>query len=330
MTWGAPWWLIAWLAVGAVAAVVVLGARAHHRRLAAVLKGDLLARVLPRSLRARRALRDGLALAGLALAVAALAEPRFGKEVRTIEEKGVDLVIAVDLSRSMDAGDVDPSRLQRAKREVHDLAEQLGGDRVGLVAYAGGAWPRMPLSRDHDALLLMVDELSTEMFEAQGSALGAALTVAMDLFPDDQPSGKAILVLSDGEAHDVDDALAAADAARAAGVRIYALGIGEGPAEIPLPDGRLLTDAAGRTVRTAPSPDLLREIAKRTGGAWIASVAGTGDVADLYADIRGDLDEGVGRIAQREVWKTAFQWPLGAGLLLLLAAAWWGDGRREP
>ncbi len=330
MSWGAGEWL--WvLPLACVVGVIVLYAGwMHARRLQGLFSGAMLERILPRSVRIRRWIRDGAGVIALFALVIAMAEPRFGKTVVEIERKGVDIVLCLDLSRSMDARDVSPSRLERMRREVFDLVDRMEGDRVGMVIYAGGAWPRMPLTRDTDALSLLVRELDTSVFQAQGSELGMAIRTAVELLDDPaSAAGKAILVMSDGEVHRADDALAAAGEAKAQGIRIYGMGIGQEPARVPLPDGTFLQHEGG-TVISAPSHDVLKDVARLTGGAYVDSVASGADIEQLYGrEIRGTLKSVSTGTLQREVWNTGFQWPLGLGLLLVFVAGWLGDGRKR-
>ncbi|MFK7929485.1 MAG: VWA domain-containing protein, partial [Myxococcota bacterium] len=258
----------------------------HNKRLSRLFRGDLKDRVRPRSVRTRRTVRDVLLLSALTLGILAISGPRFDKQVQLIKARGVDLVLVVDLSRSMDAADVDPSRLERVRREISDLLELLEQDRVGLVIFAGGAYARMPLSEDHQALKMLVDEMSTRDFQAQGSAMGEAITVAADLLTRDETSraGKAAILFSDGEVHDPASALSAAEEARNRGVRLFTMGVGEAPAPIPLGQGLWQEDASGRRVLTAPSPDLLKEIARIGGGGYHSSQPSNADVRRLYRE----------------------------------------------
>ena len=330
MSWGALIWLGLIPVVLLIAGAMAWGAHRHHAALGRLFSGALLARVLPRSVRARRLSRDVLAVAGVALLVLALAEPRFGKKLSEVKAEGVDLILAIDLSRSMDARDVDPSRLLRAQREVFDLLTILEGDRVGMVVYAGGAWPRMPLTRDLRAVELVTRELDTSVFAAQGSALGEAIRSGIKLLsshPSD--AGQAIIVLTDGEIHRPDEALAAADEAARAGISIYGVVVGSEPAPIPNDDGTVLRDSTGAPVMSTPSSKVLEDVARKTGGAVVQSVPSIADMTGLYqGEIRAKLRTAAGRSVKRERWNTAFQWPLGMGLALLLLSAWLGDGRR--
>ncbi len=328
MNWAAPAWLLALALVPVLGALIALGARRSRNRFAKVLSEPLLDEVLPRSVRIRRALRDLAALAGLALAVIALAEPRFDKQIRTVKATGTDLVVLLDLSRSMDARDVDPSRLERARREIADLGKMVAGDRVGLVVFAGGAYPRLPLTQDFRALELIVGEAETDTFQSQGSNLAAALEAAQELLSRSQDqAGQAILVLSDGETHQPDAALEVAGRLAQAGVSVYAMGIGVEPSPIPMPNGRLL-EHGGQVATTAPDFEILEQVARTTGGAFVTSNASDRDMQGLYSEIRRNLKAVERSAHQRESWRTAFHWPLSAGALLLLFAGWLGDGRR--
>ena len=329
MNWGSPLWLFGLPVVGVLVGVVALAGYLHRRKLGGAFGGDFLSRILPLAVRVRRTLRDVAALIGLAAAVIALAEPRFDKEIRTITTKGTDLVLCVDLSLSMDAQDVDPSRLERARREISDLSKLLVGDRVGLVLYAGGAYPRMPLTEDYRAIELVLRESDTSTFEAQGSELGSAIRVAAKLLENSQQqAGQAIVVFSDGETHDPDDALAAAREAADKNIAVYTVGIGSEASPIPLANSRWLKSGS-ETVLTSPDDSTLKEVARITGGAYVKSVASAGDMQQLYQNaIRTNVRAVERDSQQREVWKSAYQWPLGVAVFLLLSAGWLGDGKR--
>jgi Ca-activated chloride channel homolog len=324
----AEWlWLLALSPV--LAAILALAGWMHRRALRRVFSTQLLERVVPGSVRARRTVRDLATLLGLMLLVVALGEPRFDKAVRTLNLRGTDIVVILDLSRSMDARDVDPSRLERARREIADLGRVVEGDRVGLVVFAGGAYPRLPLTADYKAIDLVVSEVRTDAFDTQGSDLGSALRVALEMLDRSrQEAGQAVLVLSDGEIHDGDDALAAADEAATRGVPIFVMGIGIEAAPIPLSDGRFLT-WQGETVTTVPDFEILEQAAKRTGGAFVSSNAGSRDMEQLYAELRRSVQAADRSTQRRETWRSAFQVPLGLATALLMLAAWLGEGRRR-
>jgi len=329
MNWASPLWLMALFAVAAMTGVVGLSGYLHRSRLRGVFGGEFVWRILPMGVRVRRTLRDGLGLLGLACAVIALAEPRFDKEIQTITARGTDLVLCVDLSRSMDAQDVDPSRLERARREIADLTKLLEGDRVGVVLYAGGAYPRLPLTEDYRAIEMVMRESDTSTFEAQGSQLGSAIRAASRLLGNSKTdAGQAIIVFSDGESHDGDGALEAAREAAEEGIVVYGVGIGREASPIPMDKGRWLREGQD-TVLTTPDASILKEVARITGGAYVKSVASADDMRQLYQGaIRPNVRAVERETQQAEVWRSAYQWPLGVGLFLLLVSAWIGDGKR--
>ncbi len=327
MNWAQPLWLMLTVGVAVLAVGVALGRWSHRRRLAAVFSERLLVQVLPRSVRARRRLRDVCGLLGLAAMVVALAEPRFDKQLTTVRARGTDVAVLLDLSRSMDAADVDPSRLERARRELADLGTLLEGDRVGLVLYAGGAFARLPLTDDFAAITDVVAEAGTDTFRTQGSALGPAITVGLDMLNQGQDAaGKAMIVLSDGETHDREEALAAADVAADQGVRVYVVGIGIEAAPIPTSGGALQHN--GTTVMTTPDFEILEQVAERTRGAFVQSNASSADIEGVYRQLRRNVVAIERDAKQRETWRSAYQWPLGLALGLWLFASWLGDGRR--
>lgn len=320
------WWLPA--LVGLALAAGFAGAL-HQRALRQVFSAYMLDQVVPRSVRIRRLVRDAAVVIGLGLGLLALAEPRFDKQLRTVQAEGTDLVILLDLSRSMDATDVDPSRLERARREISDLGRMAAGDRLGVVVFAGGAYPRLPLTEDLLAVELVVSETSTDTFTTQGSALGDAIRTGVELLQNSQDqAGQALVVLSDGETHDPEDARAAAHEALAANIPIYAMGIGVEESPIPMPDGSLLMYRS-EVATTVPDLSTLSEVAQLTGGAFVQSNASDRDMTSLYTEIRRNVQAVARESQQRETWQTAYQWPLGLAMGLFLLAGWLGDGRRR-
>lgn len=311
-------------------AALAVGALAWWRRkaLGRLLAPPLLERLLPASVRRRRVVRDAALLLGFAGAVVAWAEPRFATPPRTVKARGTDIVVLLDLSQSMDAQDVSPSRLVRARRELEDLQKVIGGDRVGLVIFAATAYPRLPLTSDLRALTLVTAELSTDTFQNQGSNLGPAIDVGLELLSRTEGlAGKALLVLSDGETHHPDQALEAAARAAQAKVPVFAMGIGTEPSPIPVRTGGVL-QSNGQPVLTTPDFGILEQVAEQTGGAFVNSTASTKDLEALYAELRRTVTAVERETLGGEDFESAYQWPLAAGALGFLVAALLGDGRR--
>ncbi len=328
MTLAMPLVLMLLPAVPVLGALLFLTAWRHRAQLRAVLSEAMLARVLPRSMRRRRVARDLLVLLALGLALVAVAEPRFDQQMQTVRAEGADIVLLLDLSRSMDARDVDPSRLGRARREIADLGEILEGDRLGLVVFAGGAFPRLPLTNDFKAVELVISEADTDTFDTQGSNLGAAIDAGVELLERSQgEAGRALLVLSDGETHQPDRALESARAAAEKGVAIYAMGIGVEEVPIPMRDGTFLQHE-GKVATTAPDFEILRQVAEETRGAFVTSNASTRDIEGLYQALRSTVRAVEREATRRQSFESAYQWPLAVAALAWLASAWLGDGRR--
>ncbi|MEL6342599.1 MAG: VWA domain-containing protein, partial [Myxococcota bacterium] len=230
----------------------------------------------------------------------------------------LSMVIALDVSLSMDARDVSPSRMERARREIRDLAAMLAGDRVGLVLFAGGAYAQMPLTLDYGTLDRLARRAGTDTIRAQGSDLGAAIDKAVELLDASDAGDKAILIISDGE-DQVGDARAAAQRAADNGVHIYTIGVGTADGEpIPLARGGLKKDRAGKMVITKLDDRMLTEIAEIGQGAYVRSVAGASDMRAIYRDeIRGKLVAAEQAARREKIWQERYQWFLGAGILLL-------------
>lgn len=329
MNWLQPQWLVVTWMVVPLGLIVFVATFLHRRRVDGAFGGELAQRVLPASTRRRRTLRDLMFLAGLALFCIALAEPAFDKEIRNVETEGVDLVLAVDLSRSMDADDVDPSRLERARREIQDLLDVMVGDRVAVVFFAGEAIGRLPLTEDYKAVAWVLGEADTRTFRAQGSAVGKAIDVARELLARDEgKAGKAMVIFSDGETHDPEDAVRAANEAADEGLVVYTVAIGDATSTIPQPEGGVLM-FEGAEVKSTPDFATLESVARITGGATVKSVPSASDMEALYRkEIRSKIRAAKRDTVQTENWKTAYQTPLGIGLGLWFVGLWLGDGRR--
>lgn len=265
-----------------------------------------------------RAASIAVALAGL---IVALAGPRYGFRWEEVKRRGADVVVALDVSRSMLADDVKPNRLDRAKRGIVDLLEYLKGDRVGLVVFAGDAFVQCPLTLDASAFRLFLDPAGPDLVPRGGSALETALRVAAGAFDDEAKDHRAIVLITDGESHE-GDPIGFAKTLEEKGISIYALGIGEPDgALIPLAEeGRsstFLKDKAGNVVKSSLDESTLRTIALETGGAYVRAGAGLG------ADIRA-LGERLAKVAKRDLasvrekrYESRHQWPLLAALAAL-------------
>ena len=323
MRWASPQLVHFLWAVLAVGLIALLGERA--RRGTESLLGD------PAALRGMtgeaggraRAWRIALALAALALAILGMMRPQAGFRLVTTTSRGVDLVIALDLSRSMDARDTRPDRLGAAKREALSLLDALEGSQVGLVTFAGRAQVVAPLSTDREGLASLVETASTRDMDLPGTDLGAALSLAGRLLQRPVERPRAIVLLSDGENLE-GDPVGAMESVKGSGARLYTVGVGTpGGGTIPVVDTTgavrgVKRDAQGEVVQTRLDEGALRELARRGGGRY-ERADGTGRAALRLVDpIRSEGSyESRGRSIR--AYDERFPWFAAAAVGLLLA-----------
>ncbi|MFA6004248.1 MAG: VWA domain-containing protein [Elusimicrobiota bacterium] len=310
-------------------------ADARRRKITARL-GDpaTIARLVPEGAAQSRRIQTWLQTAATALLFAALAGPQWGVELTTTRSDARQVFIAVDTSLSMTAEDVPPSRLEKAKRELSLLLDSLPGDRVGVIAFAGNAGILCPLTTDIAAAKQILASLSVGSIPEPGTAIGSAVRLAASVLQR-YPGGKALVLLTDGEDHHTDPLGAAAEAA-AAGVRIYAIGIGT-PEGNPLPikeDGSgALTgykkDRKGQTVISRLGEKSLMDMAASAGGAYWRASPSEDEIAEIAHQIE-NLEKSQGVSGTANQYKNRFIFPLAAALLLLLADLLvpWSQSRR--
>ena len=330
MTFAQPTWL--WIGAATCAVLALLLVRAERKRRRAIRR---LAAAGPETTvaGARRWLRDGLALAGTALAFVALARPQAGYHWEATARRGVDLMFAVDTSKSMRAADLAPDRLTRAKLAVADLVRTFDNDRVGLVAFAGGAFVQAPMTADRAVFLEALDALDTDTIPDPGTDVASAIRAADQAMKSEPDHAKVLVVLSDGEDL-AGSALAAAHAAAKDGLVIYTVGVGSRQGSlIEMPDGHggkeLVRDDAGQPVTSHLDETMLTSIAQATGGAYRPLGADGRGLDQLYALLRAKLPQQTTAGAQHKVYAERFQIPLAAAIACLFASFAIGDRRRR-
>jgi Ca-activated chloride channel family protein len=312
-------WLVPVLA--AFAAFTVMRRAELTRRLVAA---ELISRLVPGASPGRLWLKSSLLLVAVAALVLALAQPRYGFAWEEVRRRGVDLVVAFDLSDSMlvadDAAGSGVSRLERAKRKLNDLTGMLEGDRVGLVAFAGAAFVECPLTLDYGAFLGFVDALEPGLISAKGTSLADAVRASLRAFDGGTAESRAILLVTDGE-DTVGEAAEVTELAKSQGVRVYALGVGrpEG-APIPRSDGSFRRDSRGELVLSKLDERGLEALALGTGGAYVRSVTGDADLDTLYhRNIKRAVADRELESQRRQRWHERYQWLVGLALALLVA-----------
>lgn len=230
-------------------------------------RGILLPLVEERS-KVRPWAKFGLLCVAFSLGILLLARPQFGVSTGSEKRKGIEAIIALDVSQSMLAQDVQPSRMERSKLLISTLVDRMRDDKVGLVVFAGEAYPQLPITNDFVSARLFLDQITPGMVSLQGTNVGAAIDLASKSFTQDEEVGKAIIIITDGESHEPGAVDAAQRAARQRR-RVYVLGVGTSEGgEIPTSEG-LLTDREGKVVRTSLNEQMCRDVAKAGQGVYI-------------------------------------------------------------
>ncbi len=322
--WGQPLWLIA-LAVPALLALaeLLLGRRgdSERRRFAAE---PLWERLAPGRSAGLRRTRRWLFIAALVFLSVGLANPRIGTRYEEVTRQGIDIVLAVDVSKSMDSQDIRPSRLGKTRYELAKFLEGMKGDRVGIVPFAGEAYPLLPMTLDYAAARMFLDILATDLIPVPGTNISAAIQTAMKLFPEDKSGSRsrAIVIVSDGEDHEGNAVNAAKDAAKH-GVQIWTIGMARAKGDpIPVYNDKgertgWMTDENGQVVTSRLNEELLRDIADAGNGSYHRAGEGDDAFRQVYRELF-KLDRSELESRRITGYEDRFQ-PLLITALLLLA-----------
>ena len=323
MTFESPQFLFA---LAALPALVMFMRWVQARRAAAVLRiGDplLIERLSTGASGGMRLARLSLWFVGVALIVVALSRPQWGSEIEIVEQRGVQLMVVLDVSRSMLSQDVKPTRLDRAKLEISDLISRLKGDTVGIVLFSGASFIQFPLTADYATARTYLNSASPKAITRQGTVIGEAIETAMGGFNDQRVSQKVIVIMTDGENHEGDPVEAARQAAEEGAV-IYTVGFGspEGtPVAVYDEQGEVIgyrQDAEGRPVVSRLDEDALQRIAEAGGGLYFRADA-PGAMGGLLDEVESFQDESLqSELSERRVER--FQLFLIAGALSLFLA----------
>jgi Ca-activated chloride channel homolog len=318
-------------AVPALALFFVFSFRSRRRRLERLISPTLAPQLTREFSRAKAVLRAVLLLGFFTFSVLALARPQWGTRLETVRRRGVDIIVALDTSYSMNAEDVAPTRLGKAKSEIRALIRKLKGDRIGLVSFAGTALVQCPLTLDYGAAALFLDVANTETIPEPGTSLAAAIDVANSAFLAKERKYKILIMVTDGEDLEgqVDEAY---EKAREAGIIIYTLGIGTPEGRpIPVRDARgdvveYHKDPSGQVVISSLDERALARIATATGGRYFRATTTEGELDELYGEIsQFEKKELESRLFQN--YEDRFQYPLALALLFLAAGLWISEKR---
>ncbi len=261
-------------------------------------------------------------LLGLAFLTLGLVNPKMGTKLETVKREGVDIVFAVDVSKSMMAEDIAPNRLEKAKRLVSEIINQLASDRIGIIAYAGQAYPQLPITTDYGAAKMFLQGMNTDMLTSQGTAISDAIELATTYYDDEDQTNRVLFIISDGEDHSEESINDAVEQAVENGIRIFTIGVGKTKGA-PIPMKRngivesLKKDAQGEVVITKLNEEILNQIAYDGNGEYING-SNTEEAVEYIKDQLLQMDKKEFEAKQFAEYKDQFQWFLGAGLLMLL------------
>ena len=252
--------------------------------------------------------------------VIGLINPKIGTKLETIKREGVDIVFAIDVSKSMLAEDVAPNRLEKSKQLVTQIINNLASDRVGIIAYAGKAFPQLPITTDYASAKMFLQSMNTDMLSSQGTAINEAIELSRNYFDDEEQTNRVLIIISDGEDHN-DLSIEVAEAASEEGIKIYTIGVGsEKGGPIPLKrNGVVMSykkDQNNETVITKLNEETLRLIANEAKGGYING-SQTADVVEQIRAVLSAMDKKEFEAKEFAEYKDQFQWFLGFGLFFL-------------
>ncbi len=322
-----PYILYLLLIIPAAIVLFIFAQMRRRRRLERFASSSLLAQLTPSASPAR--LRTKFVLYSLALAflILAAARPQVGSKLREEHQKGIEMMLVVDVSNSMLAEDFEPNRLDRTKFAIDRVVESMKQDRIGVVAFAGEAQVQLPITSDYRMARAFARKLSPQMVRTQGTDLGAAIKLATMSFSSQSEGSRVMILITDGENHE-SDALEAAQAAAEKGIAIYTIGIGTPEGAPVMIGGEYLTDENGDMVVSKLDEKMLQEIASTTGGAYVRATKQSIGLKEIVDRLK-ELDESDLATTRFEAFDEQFQYPLVVAWLLLLIE-WLILDRRNP
>lgn len=261
-----------WLLLLVPAAIVahILYTRYKQRQLREFGDEALVRELMPNASKVRPHVKFGILMTALTLLIIAAARPQYGTKEQTVKRQGIEVMFALDISNSMLAEDVAPSRLEKAKQMLSKMVDNMVDDKVGLVVFAGEAYVQLPITCDYVSAKMFMQTITPELIQAQGTAIGTAIRTSQRGFgSEESEASRAIILITDGENHE-DDAKAAAEAAHKAGIQVFVVGIGK-PEGTPIPDGRgnFKKDKQGNVVVSKLNEQMCQEIAQAGSGMYV-------------------------------------------------------------
>lgn len=293
---------------------------------------DLIKKLMTGASRGRQIFKLILVITAIVLIVLALVRPQMGTKLEEVQREGVDIFVALDVSYSMLAEDIKPSRLEKAKHEIATFLNKLQGDRIGLIAFAGEAFVQCPLTLDYGAARIFLDIMDPQLIPEPGTAIGDAISMAIKSFEQKERKYKVLILITDGENHS-QDPLEVAKEAEKEGIQIFTVGIGTVKGEpIPLRDtqGNLSgfkKDRQGETITSKLDEITLEKIALQTNGKYHRASAGEVELDDIYKEITKMEKKELGSMRFSQ-FEDRFQYPLGLAIFVLILEVLYPERKR--
>lgn len=297
----------------------------NKRRLARLGDSFLIRQLSPDVSKAKKTTRFVLFTLALGFLILGICNLQTGTKTQDVKREGADIMVCLDVSNSMMAQDLTPNRLERAKIALEKMIDKLEGDRLGIVVFAGEAYVQLPITTDYGAAKLFLESISPRIVPVQGTNIAAAINTSLESFGKDEGKNKAIVIITDGEQNEEDDAVSVAEEAAKRNITIHTIGVGS-ESGVPIPNmingvpSGYKKDKQGNTVVTKLDPKILQDIAAATNGVYVQATS-----ADIGLDaIMNKIEEMDKKEMESKMYtdyEDQFQWFLGAALLLLIVEA---------
>lgn len=285
----------------------------------------LIRQLVPDVSKAKKATRFVLFALGLSLLILGICNLQTGTKTQDVKREGADIMVCLDVSNSMMAQDLTPNRLERAKIALEKMIDKLQGDRLGIVVFAGEAYVQLPITTDYGAAKLFLESINPKIVPVQGTNIAAAINTSLESFGKDEGKNKAIVIITDGEQNEEDDAVSVAEEAAKKNITIHTIGVGS-ETGVPIPNmvngvaAGYKKDKQGNTVVTKLDPKILQDIAAATNGVYVQATSA--DIGlDAIMNKIAEMDKKQMESKMYTDYEDQFQWFLGAALLLLLIEA---------
>jgi len=292
--------------------------RQRNRRLASLISSKVWKNVIPGRSAKRSRARTSLRLLVIFCVLLALTRPQWGSHWEEVKQRGLDIIVVLDTSKSMLAEDIKPNRLQQAQWAVRDFVKQIKGDRIGLIAFAGSSFLQCPVTVDYAAFTMMLNDLYAGIIPRGGTAIEQALQTAVDSFDKESAADRVIILITDGEDHE-GDPLKITERLRKDDIKLFSIGVGTLEGELVPTDKGYVKDSQGRVVKSSLNETLLEKLARETGGFYVRSAPGDFGLDRIYKMGISSLQRGEQETRLAKVYEEQFGWFAAAALFFLLA-----------